>query len=88
MPLICPTRQVAFSSGAFEWRGRQLLCMGLFSIFLGARTFEGEFSKVTRSFCRQRHGAIRVPAGGAVTSLQGRAQVPPVSHETGSFSVM
>jgi len=37
--------------------------MGLFSIFLGARTFEGEFSNVIRSYAGKgtvRHAWVRV----------------------------
>jgi hypothetical protein len=36
VPLICPTCQVAFPNAG----SRQLLCMGLFSIILGARMAE------------------------------------------------
>jgi hypothetical protein len=46
MPLICLTCQVCYSSAG----DRLLLCMGLFFDILGARTFEGEFSNVTRSY--------------------------------------
>jgi hypothetical protein len=52
-PLICPTRQVAFSNAG----GRLLLCMGLFSIFGSANLRRGVLQRHPQ-LCRQRHGAI------------------------------
>jgi hypothetical protein len=60
MPLICPTCQLAFEASMpaacyFAW--------GCFRYF-GARTFEGDFSNVTRSYAGKKASAERLMAPG------------------------
>ena len=60
MPLICPTCQVAFEAPC---RPPATLHGVVFDI-LGARTFEGDFSNVTRSYAGKgtvRYAATRLP---------------------------